>query len=545
MAVTLTPTITYKRLIAAGNNEIWYEDINMAAGEMVELTAANGDIDTSDQLQMFEAYQKVFIVNGSNLKVADFSNAKITTDNIGSHPPDKGNILTGGTSGAKMVVDFCTSLSGAAAIYGYRMTDATFTNGTFTNGETVTGTDDDGNSISFTLNANETAPPHWYDWTPYGNDTNSYGSMPEKAYLGCLYRGRCVLSGNPNYPYQWYMSRQANPWDWLYTANDAQAPVAGGNSDAGKIGDIIRCLIPYKDDYLIFGCANSIWVLRGDPCEGGSIDEVDRTIGIFGSQSWCFDNVGSLYFWGTGGIYRLPVGFGPIEHISSLYMPKLVDDEAPDPSTHRVLMAYDRQRNGILICITKLSDGTNSNYWYDLKTGGFYPESYPTECGAYSLLYYDALDKNYRDLLVGCKDGYIRKFDESAKDDDSGPSDTAISSYATLSIIKLTEEDDKEGKITSLTFELAGGASGSDFSDTDGLSYEIHVGDDAETVLEKIRNGDTAFASGTLTGPGRTNRIRTRARGAYLGLKLYNSTASQTWAINRITGQVIKGGKIK
>jgi len=540
MAVTLTPVITYKRLVTAGNNEIWYEDINMSAGTMVELTAANGDIDTSDQLQMFEAYQKVFVVNGSNLKVADFSNTKITTDSVGSHPPDKGNILTGGTSGAKMVVDFCTSLSGAAAVYGYRTTDATFTNG-----ETVTGTDDDGNSISFTLSADETSPPHWYDWTSYGDDSNSYGSMPDKAYLGCLYRGRCVLAGNPNYPYQWYMSRQANPWDWLYGANDAQAPVAGGNSDAGKIGDIIRCLIPYKDDYLIFGCANSIWVLRGDPCEGGSIDEVDRTVGIFGAKSWCFDNAGNLYFWGTGGVYRLPAGFGPIEHISSLYMPKLIDDEAPDPSTHRIIMAYDRQRNGILICITKLSDGTNSNYWYDLKTGGFYPESYPTECGAYSLLYYDALDKDYRHLLVGCKDGYIRNFKESAKDDDSGSSDTAISSYATLSIIKLVEEDDREGKITSLTFELAGGASGSDFSDADGLSYEIHVGDDAETVLEKIRNGDTAFASGTLTGPGRANRIRTRARGAYLGLKLYNSTASQTWAINRITGQVVKGGRIK
>jgi len=540
MSVNLTDIVTYKRLIAVAYNQVWYEDISMAVGEMVELTAANGDIDTSDQLQMFEAYQKVFIVNGSNLKVADFSNTKITTNDIGSHPPNKGNILTGGTSGAEMVVDFCTSLSGATTIYGYRTTDATFVDT-----ETVTGTDNDGNSISFTLNADETAPPHWYDWTPYGNNTNAYGSMPDKAYLGCLYRGRCVLSGNPNSPYQWYMSRQANPWDWLYTANDAQAPVAGGNSDAGKIGDIIRCLIPYKDDYLVFGCANSIWVLRGDPCEGGSIDEVDRTVGIFGATSWCFDNTGNLYFWGTGGIYRLPAGFGQIEHISSLSMPKLVDDEAPDPSTHRISMVYDRQRNGILICITKVSDGTNSNYWYDLKTNGFYPETYPEECGAYSLLYYDASDKDYRHLLIGCRDGHIRKFDESAKNDDIGVADEAISSYATLSIIKLTEEDDKEGKITSLTFELAGGASGSDFADTDGLSYEIHVGDDAETVLEKIRNGDTPFATGTLTGPGRTNRIRTRAKGAYLGLKLYNSTASQTWAINKITGKVVESGRIR
>ena len=34
----------------------------MAAGTMTELTDAQDDIDTSDQLIMFEAYQKVIVV---------------------------------------------------------------------------------------------------------------------------------------------------------------------------------------------------------------------------------------------------------------------------------------------------------------------------------------------------------------------------------------------------------------------------------------------------------------------------------------------------
>lgn len=530
MPVTLTDKISYKRLVAAGNNEIWYGGTGVSAGTMVELTAANGDIDTTDQLEMFEGYQKVFIANGSNLKVADFVNTKLThTALTTAHA--KGDLLTQATTNAQMIVDHTNTAK--TLTYGY------VTSGTFNTTNSVTGS---GSGTAFTPTA-ITSNPHWYDWTVHPGGAS--GTMPNKAYLGCLYRGRCVLSGNPEYPYQWYMSRQANPWDFAYTANDTQAPVAGGNADAGELGDIVRCLIPYKDDYLIFGSSTSIQLLRGDPAESGSIDDLDLTVGIYGANSWCFDGDSNLYFFGTGGIYMLPAGFGPIKNLSQLYLPDIIDDEDADISTHRITMAYDRKRYGILICITKISDGTNSNYWYDLKTQAFFPESYPTACGPYSLFYYDANDKDYRELLVGSKDGYIRQFDEADKDDDSGASDTAISSYATLPIQKLNEKDDSEGKLTSMTFELAGGASGGAFSDTDGLSYELHTADDAETCLEDIRDAATARESGTLSGTGRKNRIRKRVRGAYLGVKLYNSTASETWVVNKIIGEIKPAGKIK
>ena len=61
------------------------------------------------------------------------------------------------------------------------------------------------------------------------------------------------------------MSRQANIFDWLYSQADAQTPVAGSNADAGELGDTVKALIPYKDDYLIFGCSQTMWLLRGDP----------------------------------------------------------------------------------------------------------------------------------------------------------------------------------------------------------------------------------------------------------------------------------------
>ena len=622
MAVDINERATIRRLVVAGNDDIYYEDLDVAAGEMTELTTTGEAIDTSDQLNMFEAFQKVFVVNGAKLYVADFINTKLSTadvrpNDVTNAAPIRGTILTGGTTGAKMVVDYCDAANGAALIYGYTIYDA-FDD----NDEVVTGTNGSGTpvDVSFTLNAAPVQKPTWYAWTVYPTIGGvSFGTMPAKAYLGCLYRGRCVLSGNPNYPHQWYMSKTGDPWNWNYADTDPLTAAAGNNADAGETGDIIRALIPYKDDYLIFGCASTIWVLTGDPAGGGKIDEVDLTVGMFGANSWCFDGDGNLYFWGTAGIYKVPLGFRSVENLTEISLPNLVSDEDANPTTHRITMGYDRKRHGILICVTTLADGHNSNYFYDLKLNGFFPESYPHECGAYSLFYYAANDNDYADLLVGGKDGYIRKFSDAAagKNDDAGASgNTAISSYVVWPIQHLTEDNDKEGKLTSLTIELSGGlattklthaalatahtkgdtltqavtgatmivafsntaktltfghsttgvftATANDitgtgdgttfqatavgtgsFTDTDGVSYEIHVGDDAETVIEKIKDGVAPHSSGTLSNAGRKARIRSRVRGAYLGIKLLNSELSESWAVNKVYGEVKKAGKIK
>ena len=124
MAVAINERATIKRLIAAGNDDIYYEDLGVAAGEMAELDTSGGAIDTSDQLNMFEAYQKVFVVNGANLKVADFVNTKLTSDaEITTYLPSHGDILSQVQNGgdiAYMVVDFVSAWAGGAhLIYGY------------------------------------------------------------------------------------------------------------------------------------------------------------------------------------------------------------------------------------------------------------------------------------------------------------------------------------------------------------------------------------------------------------------------------------------
>ena len=299
-------------------------------------------------------------------------------------------------------------------------------------------------------------------------------------------------------------------------------------------------MIPYKDDYLVFGCADSLWVMRGDPAAGGSLDSLDPTTGIYGPWSFCWDGNDNLYFWGTGGFYKIPAGFGNPKNLSATNLPNLIQDEAADPSTHRITLAYDRDRHGILIMITLLADGTNSNYWFDLRTLGFFPESYPTINAAYSAVYYDANDPDNKGLLLGCQDGYIRVFDEAALDDDAGGSGTAIDSYVTLGPIRIAKEDDRYGRLQSFTAVL-----GTD--DTDDMDFYINIGDTAEEVIDDTSTSppSSALFTGTIpAGGGRVQKQRTRARGTYLAIQLANDDNDETWAFEKIIGNVVDAGDI-
>jgi len=519
---------------------------------MKELEDARNDIDTSDQLVMFEAYQKVFVVNGANLKVADFINTKITVSAMTS-PPAHGDILTqsqGDSKYAYMVVDFVNTAK--TLIYGYAY---------YGGGATafLTTADISSNNATATMNPSPiphanistvTAGPHWYDWTVYPDvvltidgSTKSYGSMPNKAYLGCLYRGRGVLSGDPEHPFQWYMTRQTNLWDFAYIAGDMQSPVKGGASDLGELGDIIRCLTPYKDDYLTFGCASSIWFVSGDPY-GGTLNELDLSIGIFGGTSWCFGNKGLLYFWGTNGIYVTTIPGTPV-CLTAESLPAIVASRAVDPSMHRISMAYDRKRNGILVTITLLADGTNSNYWYSINTKGFFPETYPEECGSYSLFFYDANSETYRDLLVGCKDGYIRKFGSTTLSDDIGDTNKEIDANVLLGPFMLSG-DVSDGKIQSMDIITAGGGVNGTETDSDDIDYSVFVGRSAAKIFEEVDAGSGARLTGTFTAPGlkKGKKVRRKVRGRLAAIELSNNTDNKSISFERLILKTTEAGRM-
>jgi hypothetical protein len=534
MTISIDQHKTNRYLVAAGNNTIYAE--GDVAGTLTQIAGLT--VDTTDNLNMFSGSQKAFIVNGKNLKIADFANTRLSVATM-TTPPSRGSIIQQAGSDAAMSVDFVNASK--TKIYGFTTTDDEFdTSGALTD---QSGNMSPANPVpSAVLEASDA--PLGYSWTPY--PVGSTGSLPAKAYLGAWYRGRAVLSGNPEDPHQWYMSRQLNPFDWGYVANDAQTPVAGTDADAGKVGDIVRALIPFHDDYLIFGCATSMHYLQGDPAVGGEMHSIDDFGGMYGAKSWCFDKRGDLYFVGTDGISRIKKGTINIESLSQLSIPLLLEDEAVNPATHRIVCGYDKRRDGVVIAITLLADGSNSNYFYSIRAEGFFPETYPEQCGAYSMIYYPSNISANSDLLVGGRDGYVRNFSDAAKDDDIGGSDQAIDSRCLMPIVDMNVDDDNgRGRLMSTTLTTAGGRANGEFKDTDGLTMDIHVADGSETLVEDVIDGATPLHTETVSGPGRQLRFRGKARGKWLGILIKNNTAAQSWALGKLSVEDKLAGRIK
>lgn len=533
-------------LISFGNDELWYEDA-MATGTMLQLAASVGDVDTSDNLTCTNAFGRAVILNGSNLKVFDPSSTKITTANVGSHPPDPFTKLTGETSEAVMYVVYITSLSGACTIYGIKETS---NENTFESGETVTGLDDDGNAISFVLNANEVTPKididggHWYDFGVFGNDS-SYGELPAAAYLGAMYLGRLYIAGDPDSPYGWYASAQRNIHNWLYDQEDVASAVRGGDTDVGDLQDIPRALVPYGNSYLLFGCASSMYVMINDPHQGGTLVKVSRDIGMFGARSWCHDENGNLYFLGTGGIYRLSPDLQQLDHLTELVLPRFIKTEGIDPSTHRVCMEWDKMRHGFEMSIVDLSDGTNSCYWYDSITQGLFPESYQPTTSTYSMLYYDASTAAHKGMLMGGGDGYIRVHDDSETDDDLGPTTIAVDSYVTLGPFKMGKNMGDEGIFQYIHGILAGGETNGSQSDSNNVTWYVYVGKSPEEVMENVAV-DNYVTSGILKGPGyvKGNKSLRRVRGRFCAIRLRNNSASQTWGFEELEVSIEPVGRL-
>ena len=525
-----------KELIAIAGNQIKYES---TAGTMSILTAAIDDIDTTIPLNAVVAFQKLFIANDTNLKIADFVNTKIATADINpgaaDGPPDFGAVITG-ASGASMIVDYITTIDGACIIYGKRTTVITFVSG-----EAVTGTNAStspyygtAGAISFTMTAvAEIAPPHWYDWTVYGADATNYGAMPTRANEVCNFMGCVTLSGDSNYPHQWHMPRQYNPFDWLYAQDDAQSAVSGNDADAGEVGDIIVVNIPYKDDYIVHGCANTLWYMTGHPARGGEIIELDLTTGILGDRAFCWDDAGNLYMMCTVGLLRIPPGFGQLQNLTIELWPDFITDLAFNASLHRIILAFDPEDRGIHISKTTLADGTSSAWWYDLRTEGLFPDSYSTDHGAFSAFYYQAENPTYRKLLVGCNDGYLRYWDRTAKNDDS----TAINSYVGFAPLALSKHPRIDGIIKNMDLVTGGGASGGTYqSDSDDVLCSVHVARTAEQIIEKLRSGTTAAFTKTFMAPGyqKGNMDRRSIRGQWAGIVLSNNTVDESWSMERL-----------
>jgi hypothetical protein len=376
----------------------------------------------------------------------------------------------------------------------------------------------------------------------------SKGTVPQDCRLICRYRDRMVLAGAPADPHIWYMSRMGDPKDFDYGVSvaDLRRATAGTIADSGEIGEPITALIPHSDDYLIFGLANSIRVLRGDPTFGGQIDLLAEGIGVLVGRAWCRMPDGATILMTTDGLYYISPGAGAFpQPLSRDHLPD--DLVGIDGESVFVLMAYDPRFRGVHIILHGDNASGRHHYWFDWVARSFWPVAYGNSDHEPTLPVLTAPDMPVPpQVLFACRDGYIRAFEPTALTDCGEP----IVSYLKFGPLRLADDPRLDGIVETIIGEA--GEYDPAYSDSLALSsptpidWSLHLGDTGHEALHA-----SAFASGSWSR-GLSKVASPRGKGKYAVLKVAGNIPEGTletrlpiwpWTLERIFAEVSQRGR--
>jgi len=352
------------------------------------------------------------------------------------------------------------------------------------------------------------------------------GSLPLGDDLVALYRDRLLFAGDPNNPQVWLASRQGTLTDFDYSVadTDTQRAVAATNADAGKCGQTILALMPFGDDYVIFGCTSSLWLLRGDPSFGGQLDNISRSIGVVGKRAWCNLPDGHIVFMSHDGLYILQAGTPKPQSLSRESLPEEMLNYGA--SLHDVLLEYDIVDRGIHIWITPKSGGTSrTHYFYDWEGKSFWPVTTAATKEPTSILMFNSDSPAENAVILGCRDGYLRKFSGLSETDDG----TAFTSYCMIGPMSMAIESN-EGMLMELAVATA--------ESSGDVDVDVLVGNTHEAAVKA-----SAFTTIECNTAGMNFRHNVRARGKGIALKVKNGESGRRWAYERATGIIRPCGR--
>lgn len=355
------------------------------------------------------------------------------------------------------------------------------------------------------------------------------GTVPGNCPLICRYRDRVVLAAGDDAPHNWYMSKQGDPLGFDYGAlsDGAGIAVAGNNTEAGRVGEPIRALIPHSDDYLIFGCTNSIWVCRGDPAYGGSIDCLTHVNGLTGAAAWCRGPLGEIYVLGNDGMCRIDPGASYPVAMSREKLPRELQNV--DPQMYTVSLNYDVEFRGVLLHLTGDIGRGNRHWWWDHPTGSFWPCKLPVNYEPTATASHISYFSENSCCIIGGRDGYLRRYRDRHEDDDG----TAIDSYVLYGPLRPGGGEYTDGMLRELVASLAARSNPVTWSVLSAATHE-----------DLLAASAYAYATGTWNA-GRNYSSYPRVRGGSVMLKLAAYASNRSWEVEKIEAILATGGKLR
>ena len=346
------------------------------------------------------------------------------------------------------------------------------------------------------------------------------GTAPVNPKLCCNWRGRIVVVTRDE-PNNIYASRAGDPLDWDYGQEDAQAAFAlNDGTEAGKIGLPITALIVASNDVLIVGGEKSIWCLQGDPMDGGSVQDIVHSIGVISQSAWCRISDGSVIFVSQNGLYQISSGAMVPVCLSGAWSQFFTE---MDRSGQWCLCGYDRDREAVLVIYTPtVTSGDSQGLYYDIRTRSCWAVTFPYAIAPTCVSMDETSDPQRRQLVFGCRDGYVRYFAPELPWDDGN---RTIESYFWFG--PLTDPDmSQKLMLSTLEVEVAAGSE---------ANLGIYAGNSYPEALTAMPAANIAI------GPAAANRNRSRVRGQTIALRL-TATALRPMLYERGSAEVTPGG---
>lgn len=365
------------------------------------------------------------------------------------------------------------------------------------------------------------------------------GTIPTKCTLAAAWRGSLVLSGTPDDPQNAFISATGSPLDWDYAADTTQAAVALGDSEPGQLGEPVRALVAHSRNCLIFGCNSSLEILRGHPLTGGTKDRLSNDVGILDAHAWAYDAEGYLFFMTFDGLYVMPPGCGSTpSSVSREKLPTALLNL--NRSTYTVSLAYDFAHRGLHLIVAPITAADTTHYWVATKTisradlgGGsgiasFFPVT--LQSGHDPFFAYSRRDSfpaaGESSVLLGCRDGYARRFNTDLSVDDVSYDFESYVDYGPIVLGPVGSE----GRLSEIIVTTAEGSG--------DLDLEVRVGQTAQAALSADASYSYSFDNAALH-----HTLRPRARGAYCMLRFKNGQPDGSWAIEEVLVRREPAGK--
>jgi hypothetical protein len=379
----------------------------------------------------------------------------------------------------------------------------------------------------------------------------STGLAPTFCSQNATWRGRLVMFQDANDPQNIYASRIGDAEDMDFAEEDPAAAWAGNFSDSGQIGQPLTAFIPFNDDLAIVSCIDQMWLIEGDPSDGGSFVLMSDHMGMVGPTAYCTDPQHTVYFVGTSGLYSLRpfwAQYQPPQLLSGGKFDQYF--QAIDRNQSNITMAYDEVNKYIHIYVSPRDQSVGEHLIYDLRNQGFWPIEYAPGMGPACVASYCAgyvatqLDdaglpigptSAVQTIALGGWDGYVYQVNQNASADENiattGP--TAINS----DIVLIVANPNPAGEAVLNMMQMDGGELPPQYP-----SWNASVTIVSGAVAADVNGDDTPPLTpagyqtwvGSVGNDRRAPIMRPRRGGAWFSVSLANSTLAATNSLERL-----------